>query len=132
MIRLKRVYEPAAAADGLRLLVDRLWPRGLRKEEARLHDWLREVAPSGPLRKWFGHEPAKWAEFQRRYAAELRAKPEIWQPIVDAARHGTVTLLFSARDAENNNAAALKFFLEQPPGPARVARSARRITRKSQ
>src|SRR5436309_14291030 len=103
MIRLKRVYEPAAPADGVRFLVDRLWPRGLRKSEARLDAWLREVAPSGQLRKWFAHQPMKWVEFQRRYAAELRAQPDVWKPIADAARRGTVTLLFAARDEEHNH-----------------------------
>ncbi len=114
MIRLKRVYEPAAAsADGGRFLVDRLWPRGLRKEDARLDGWLRDVAPSDALRKWFAHDAAKWDEFQQRYAAELRAKPDSWRPLADLARRGTVTLLFAARDPQHNNAVALRSFLEQ-------------------
>ncbi len=131
MLLLKRVYEPATSADGTRFLVDRLWPRGLRQADARLDGWLREVAPSHELRKWFAHEPGKWAEFRRRYAAELRAKPETWKPIADAARRGTVTLLFAAQNLEYNNAAALKSFLEGQTDRARPARPAIRSKRKA-
>lgn len=112
MIRVKRVYEPPAAEDGHRYLVERLWPRGLRKDALLLDGWLREVAPSDGLRRWFNHDPAKWDEFQRRYAAELDERPESWHPLLEAARQGTVTLLFSARDTEHNNAVALKAYLE--------------------
>nr|WP_236027891.1 DUF488 domain-containing protein [Candidatus Methylacidithermus pantelleriae] len=112
MIRLKRVYEPPAPEDGKRFLVDRLWPRGIKKGALPLDGWLRDVAPSDALRKWFGHDPAKWEEFQRRYFAELEAKHEAWQPLLEAARKGNVTLLFSARDEAHNNAVALKSFLE--------------------
>lgn len=111
-IRVKRVYDPPAPDDGKRFLVDRLWPRGLKKEALQLDGWLKEVAPSDGLRKWFGHDPAKWEEFQRRYFAELEARPEAWQPLLEEARKGTVTLLFSARDEQHNNAVALKIFLE--------------------
>ncbi len=112
MIRLKRVYEAAEAADGTRYLVERLWPRGMRKEALPLDGWLKDVAPSDALRRWFGHDPARWQEFQRRYAAELDAGPETWRPILAADRHGTVTLLYSAHDTEHNNAAALQAYLE--------------------
>ncbi len=125
IIRLKRVYDPVAASDGARFLVERLWPRGMKKEalrlaspspsraEGRLDGWLREVAPSTRLRQWFGHDPAKWNEFQRRYRRELDAHPEVTEPLVEAARHGPVTLLYSARDTEHNAAVALKTYLEE-------------------
>ena len=115
MVHVKRVYEPPVKADGARLLVERLWPRGMKKESAKLDGWLREVAPSTELRKWFSHDPAKWPEFQKRYRAELDRHPEAWQPILDAARKGDVTLLFSSHDAEHNNVVALKAYLETRP-----------------
>ena len=111
MIYVKRVYEPAEQRDGARFLVDRLWPRGLKKETLRADDWLKAVSPSDELRHWFGHEPAKWKEFQRRYFAELDGKPEAWQPLAQAAQAGDITLLFSARDTEHNNAVALRAYL---------------------
>jgi uncharacterized protein YeaO (DUF488 family) len=113
MIKVKRVYEPVEPSDGARFLVDRLWPRGVKKEALRLDAWLKEVSPTTELRKWFGHEPAKRKEFQRRYFAELEARPETWQPLLTAARKGPVTLLFSSRDIQQNNAVALKAFLEK-------------------
>ena len=112
-IQTKRVYEPPAPEDGARLLVDRLWPRGVKKEKLQLTGWLKEVAPADALRQWFNHDPARWKEFQRLYAAELEAKPKAWEPILQAARDGKVTLLFAAKDAEHNNAVALKAFLER-------------------
>lgn len=112
MIYIKRVYDPPARTDGTRLLVERLWPRGMKKEAVKLDGWLREVAPGTELRKWFSHDPAKWPEFQKRYRAELARHPEAWQPILDAAKHGDVTLLFSSHDAEHNNVVALKAYLE--------------------
>jgi len=112
MIRVKRVYEPAGRGDGARFLIDRLWPRAVKKEGLRLTAWLKEVAPSGSLRTWFGHDPKRWIEFQRRYRAELDGNPDGWQPLVAAARKGTVTLLFSARDEERNNAVVLKAYVE--------------------
>lgn len=112
MIRLKRVYEPARPRDGKRFLVERLWPRGVKKEALQLDAWLRDAAPSTELRQWFGHQPERWTEFQRRYREELDAHPAAWQPIVDAARQGPVTLLFSSRDAEHNNAMALAAYLQ--------------------
>ena len=112
MIQIKRVYAPAASSDGFRMLVERLWPRGMKKEKAKLDAWLKDVAPSTELRKWFSHDPAKWMEFQRRYDAELDQHPEAWQPILDAAKKGKVTLLFSSHDADHNNVVALKKYLE--------------------
>jgi uncharacterized protein YeaO (DUF488 family) len=112
-IQIRRVYEPPSPDDGARLLVDRLWPRGVKKERLRLAGWLKELAPSVPLREWFNHDPARWKEFQRRYCAELEENPKVWQPVLQAARDGKVTLLFAAKDAEHNNAVALKTFLER-------------------
>jgi len=114
MIRIKRIYEQVAEEDGFRILVDRLWPRGLSKEKAKVDLWMKEVAPSGELRKWFSHDPAKWAEFKKKYEKELVAK----QPLLKEIRRmekdkGTVTLLYSARDVEHNNAVALKAVLEK-------------------
>ena len=111
MIRVRRVYEPPDQDEGILFLVDRLWPRGLTKEALRLDGWLKEVAPSDALRRWFGHRPKKWKDFQKRYFAELDQKREAWEPILEAARRGNVTLLFSARDAERNNAVALRDYL---------------------
>ena len=112
MIQVKRIYEPPLKSDGPRLLVDRLWPRGLKKKEAKLEAWLREVAPSTTLRKWFGHDPAKWIEFQRRYRKELDRHPEVWSPILETAKKGSITLLFSARDTQHNSAVVLKAYLD--------------------
>ncbi len=113
MIAIKRVYDRPEPSDGTRFLVERLWPRGVKKDTLRLDGWLKEVAPSDALRRWFGHDPAKWQEFQRRYCAELASNPEAWQPILEAAQRGNVTLLYSARDAEHNNALALKDCVEK-------------------
>jgi uncharacterized protein YeaO (DUF488 family) len=112
MIQLKRVYDPENKTDGLRFLVERLWPRGIKKEDLKIDGWLKDAAPSGELRKWFNHDPAKWKEFQRRYFGELKKNPEAWAPILAAAENGHVTLLYSSRDAEHNNVVALKSFLE--------------------
>ncbi len=112
MIRVKRVYEVHGRPERPAYLVERLWPRGLRKEALPLDGWPKEVAPSDELRRWFGHDPAKWAEFQRRYRAELDAHPEAWRPLFQAAKHGDVTFYYSARDTEHNNALALKDYLE--------------------
>ncbi len=125
MIRVKRAYEAAATSDGTRFLVDHLWPRGLKKENVKVKSWIRDVSPSNELRRWFGHEPAKWNEFQRRYFAELDKKPEAWQPLLQAARADDITLVFSARDTEHNNAVALKTYLEKrlkPKAPRRQHR----------
>lgn len=112
MIRVKRVYDPPEAADGTRLLVDRLWPRGVSREKLKMAAWLKDAAPSNALRKRFGHDPAQWPEFQRAYAEELDSHPESWQPILEAASRGAVTLLFAARDVQRNNAIALKHYLD--------------------
>ena len=112
-IQLRRVYDPPTREDGARLLVDRLWPRGVKKEKLKLTGWLKEVAPSNSLRAWFNHEPAKWEEFQRRYFAQLEKNPMAWRPLLEAVRNGKVTLLFGARDSQHNNAVALKAFLER-------------------
>lgn len=110
-IKLKRAYDPPSDDDGVRILVERLWPRGLKKETLHLDAWLKDVAPSTELRKWFGHDPARWITFQRRYFAELDVKPEALDPIRNASSHGLVTLIFSSHDAEHNNAAALKSYI---------------------
>ncbi len=115
-IHVRRVYEPPTTEDGARLLVDRLWPRGASKAKLHLAGWLKETAPSDPLRRWFAHEPARWPEFRRRYFAELNEKPKAWEPILQAAKDGNVTLLFAAKDTEHNNAVALKAFLEKKLG----------------
>lgn len=112
MIRIKRAYDPPEPDDGQRFLVDRLWPRGLKKEDLRMDGWLKEVAPSDALRHWFGHETSRWEEFCRRYTAELGSRQEAWQPLLETAREQTVTLLYSAHDQEHNNAVALRAFLE--------------------
>src|SRR5258708_21902036 len=111
MIKLKRVYEPSEQSDGTRFLVERLWPRGMKKDAFHLDGWLKDVAPSQELRRWFGHDPARWDGFRQRYIAELDAHPETWRPIEDAARRNTVTLLFSAHDVAHNNAVALAHYL---------------------
>jgi uncharacterized protein YeaO (DUF488 family) len=110
-IRTKRVYEPADARDSFRVLVDRLWPRGVKKEEARFDLWLKDAAPSTDLRKWFSHTPSKWEAFKRRYFKELDDKPDAVEPLIDKAAKGRVTLLFSARDEQYNQATALKEYL---------------------
>jgi uncharacterized protein YeaO (DUF488 family) len=112
-IRLKRVYDKPATADGRRLLVDRVWPRGLTKEEGQIDGWLKEVAPSTRLRKWFAHDPARWPEFKRRYTKELREQRERVKQLAQEARKRKVTLLFAAKDIEHNNAVALKEHIEK-------------------
>lgn len=112
-IRIKRIYEPAAPGDGARVLVDRLWPRGMRKEDAAIALWLKEVAPTPELRKWFGHDPARWQEFSRRYRAELAANPGAVARLAALAREGPVTLLYAARDEAHNHAVVLAHYLRQ-------------------
>lgn len=119
MITLKRAYEKAAPEDGTRFLVERLWPRGIKKTDLRLDAWLKDVAPSDALRRWFAHDPKKWPDFQRRYSAELDRHSEAWEPIRNAARHGAVTLVYSAHDTEHNNAVALKEYLRAHTGQKR-------------
>lgn len=122
-IRIKRAYDPPAAADGVRLLVDRLWPRGLKKESARIDAWIREVAPSHELRRWFGHDPERWREFVRRYVAELNANPDAWRPILERAGEERVTLVYSAHDPEHNQARALLQYLERRGRTPRAKRA---------
>ena len=113
MIKLKRVYETPSTKDGLRVLVERLWPRGLTKERAAVDLWLKDVAPSAELRKWFGHDPARWQQFQERYRRELRDKKDAIQLLKKKGKEGTVTLVYAARDEEHNGALALKTVLER-------------------
>jgi uncharacterized protein YeaO (DUF488 family) len=113
VIQIKRARDPAEPADGVRYLVDRLWPRGIAKARLNLDGWLKDVAPSDELRRWFGHKPERWEEFKRRYSAELDSNPESWRPILEPARKGTVTLLYAAHDEEDDNAAALMEYLAQ-------------------
>lgn len=111
--RLKRAYEAPEASDGARFLVERLWPRGVPKERLQLTAWLKDVAPSPDLRRWYGHQIARWDEFQRRYCAELAANEAAWAPLLAAARQGPVTLVYAARDTQHNSACVLKQFLEE-------------------
>jgi uncharacterized protein YeaO (DUF488 family) len=111
----KRVYEAAAPADGYRVLIDRLWPRGVSRDDAHVDDWARELAPSNELRRWFGHEPAKFDEFRRRYLAELRAQEAKLEELRRRAEAGAVTLVFAARDVEHSNAAVLVELLRGAP-----------------
>ncbi len=111
-LRLKRVYETAAKSDGKRILVDRLWPRGLSKSKARIDYWAKAVAPSNKLRRWYRHEPEKWPEFKRRYFAELKRNTAAVQELVAHLGTGKATLLFGSKETRYNNAAALKEFLE--------------------
>lgn len=113
MIKIKRVYDAPADEDGSRFLVDRIWPMGVKEEDLVLEAWLKEVAPSARLRKAFGHDPKKWNEFKRLYAAELEHSQEHWQPILRAQQTGNVTLIYGAKDPVHNNAAVLKKFLEK-------------------
>jgi uncharacterized protein YeaO (DUF488 family) len=115
-IQIKRAYQTASRGDGYRLLVDRIWPRGLGKEAARIDDWMKEIAPSTALRRWFGHEPARWAEFRRRYFAELRDRPKLVERLVELARSRPLTLVYSAKDEKHNNAVALREFLQSAEG----------------
>lgn len=111
-VRLKRAYEAPEDSDGQRILVDRLWPRGVSKDEARIDQWLRDVAPSGELRKWFGHDPAKWVEFQRRYREELKDNPALAQ-LKELARKGRLTLVYGARDELHNQAVVLAGLIDR-------------------
>jgi uncharacterized protein YeaO (DUF488 family) len=120
MIRIKRTYEPRARTDGTRILVERLWPRGMKKEALHAHAWLKTVAPSTQLRKWFGHRPERWPEFRRRYRNELRANADAWSPILEASKSGTVTLLYSAHDVERNGAVVLREYLIERDRPDRA------------
>jgi uncharacterized protein YeaO (DUF488 family) len=107
VLRLKRAYEPSSPSDGKRILVDRLWPRGLSKEKAAIDQWMKEIAPSAGLRRWFGHDPAKWPEFRRRYKHELHAQGALVREIANLASRGRITLVFGARDEVHNDAVVL-------------------------
>ena len=113
MIQIKRVYDPPDPEDGKRILVDRLWPRGIRKENLKMDEWLKEIAPSDKLRKWFSHDPKKYEEFKKEYTEELEDKSEILKRIKGEAKTGRVTILFSAKDTEHNNAMVLKELLSK-------------------
>jgi uncharacterized protein YeaO (DUF488 family) len=119
-IKIKRVYEQPDKNDGLRILVDRLWPRGLTKEKASVDLWLKEIGPSTELRKWFGHDPSKWKHFRGRYETELRHKDDLIKVLTQKARVGTITLIYGARDEKHNEAVVLKQFLENASGPAHL------------
>lgn len=112
MIQVKRAYEAESEEDGVRFLVERLWPRGIKKEDLAVEGWLKDLAPSTELRKWFDHDPTKWDEFRRRYFRELEKHPTAWESLLARARRDRVTLVFSAHDTQYNNAIALKQFLE--------------------
>lgn len=113
MIKIKRVYGPPAPRDGFRMLIDRLWPRGLTKEKAYVSEWRKDLAPSDRLRKWFNHDPKKWNEFRRRYHEELRPRAKELQELAQKKRPATITILYGARDQEHNNAVALKELLDE-------------------
>ena len=116
-VQLKRAYEAAAADDGSRVLIDRLWPRGLSRQAAALDLWLKEIAPSTELRKWFGHDPARWVEFQRRYAEEVRRHPELFEQLRELAHKGRLTLVYAAHDEQHNDAVVLRdLLLDVAPG----------------
>jgi uncharacterized protein YeaO (DUF488 family) len=108
VVKLKRVYDHPSPDDGKRILVDRLWPRGLKKDDARIDEWLKEIAPSNELRTWFGHDPSKWKEFKNRYIRELKTKPELVKRLRQEAKKNTVTLLFAAKDTKHDNAVVLQ------------------------
>lgn len=116
-VRLKRAYEPPAPSDGYRILIDRLWPRGVTRERARLDEWARELAPSTELRRWFGHDPARFQEFRQRYLEELSAQEEKLRELRGRARQTTLTLVYGARDTEHNDAVVLAELLEEETRP---------------
>ena len=119
MLRIKRVYEPQARSDGRRILVDRLWPRGLSKKDAAVDEWIKDIAPSAELRRWFGHDPRRWPEFRRRYRQELRAHTDLVRGLTARASRGNVTLVYGARDEQHNDAVVLAAAIR-----ARVKRAA--------
>lgn len=128
-IQVKRVYEPTATSDGFRVLVDRLWPRGISKEAAKLDLWLPDLGPSTSLRKWFNHDPARWSEFQRRYHAELKKKKALLATITEQAKTRPVTLLYSAKDEQHNQAITLRSFLKRPSSQNPITRTPATISR---
>jgi uncharacterized protein YeaO (DUF488 family) len=130
MLQIKRTYDPPSRGDGRRILVERLWPRGMKKEALAADAWLKEVAPSTELRRWFGHRGERWEEFRRRYRKELHANPSAWVPLLEADGRGTVTLLYSAHDVLHNGAVVLLDYLEEQRArhPHRVQRGGHRLT----
>ena len=118
-VQLKRIYEPPQKSDGYRVLVDRVWPRGLSKDAAQIDLWMKDIAPSTALRKWFNHDPARWEGFRARYAAELEANPEALAQLRGYLVRGPVTLVYAARDEEHNNAVALRDYLLHGPAPSK-------------
>ena len=129
MLRIKRTYDPPAPGDGRRILVERLWPRGMKKEAVAADVWMKEVAPSTQLRQWFSHQVERWEEFRRRYREELDAHPDAWEPILDAAKRGTVTLLYSAHDVLHNGAVVLRDYLvERQAKQSRLGSRGHRVT----
>ena len=130
MIRIKRTYEPPARGDGRRILVERLWPRGMKKESLEADAWMKEVAPSTGLRKWFGHRVERWEKFRQRYRDELDENPGAWEPILDGAKRGTVTFHYSAHDTVHNGAVVLcEYLMERAAG--RSSHNVRRRARPS-
>jgi uncharacterized protein YeaO (DUF488 family) len=127
-VRLKRVYEPVAPDDGVRVLVDRLWPRGLRKADAAIDRWMKDIAPSTELRRWFGHDPERWPAFHHRYSQELLQQAEAVDELRELARDGTVTLVFAAHDEAHNDAVVLRDALLQPRNTKGSARAGARGT----
>ena len=113
MIKIKRIYDAPTPDDGIRILVDRLWPRGVSKEKAKVDLWLKEIAPNNELRKWYGHDPKKWAEFRKRYFSNLDTKRELVNQIVQKTKEGDVTLLYSSKEEKLNNAVALKEYISK-------------------
>ena len=126
MLRLKRAYEPASSSDGHRILVDRLWPRGLSKRRAAIDEWMKEIAPSAELRRWFGHDPDRWPEFQRRYKRELRERGDLLRKITTLASRGRVTLVFGARDEVHNDAVVLEALVRARMNRRKVMTTRRR------
>jgi uncharacterized protein YeaO (DUF488 family) len=125
MLRLKRAYEPKASSDGQRILVDRLWPRGLRKKRVAIDAWMKELAPSAALRRWFAHDPRKWVEFQKRYKVELRTQSELLDKIAKRALRGRVTLVYGARDEAHNDAVVLSAVIRRRMSRLREAKRLR-------
>jgi uncharacterized protein YeaO (DUF488 family) len=130
-IKLKRVYEPASRADGTRILVDRLWPRGLRKEDAVIDHWFKDLAPSTALRQWFDHDVERWTEFRKRYRAELAEQPEALAELRSLARKGPIILLFGAHDEPHNNAVVLRELLAKRAMTRTSTKSAAKTRRKT-
>jgi uncharacterized protein YeaO (DUF488 family) len=122
-VEIKRAYDKPAAGDGVRILVDHLWPRGMKKEDLRIDRWMREISPSNDLRKWFGHDPDKWPQFRARYVRELQARTAELQELVTLARKNTVTLVFAAKDAEHCNAEVLRELIRKRLSPKGKATS---------